>query len=146
MTDLPFTPEPLECLQTRLGAALTPVYWREHMEAGDQPWPHTVPAQVFDWPDGLRGIVYREHEDGATHLHCVATCARDTPLAALVRQRLVWQRSENILLKWFIPLIQSHWAALAPHGPRLYFHYFGCDDGAAHLFDYARDGDAPSDV
>lgn len=107
---VPYTNETLAELQARFTKALEHVYDQDAIIRRDAIRPGEIPAQVFDFEDGLRLLVSRERSpDGKIFLHVSASFKERCRIVDELRLQIFGCGSE-----YKARLIFEQWAASIP--------------------------------
>ena len=131
-----FAPEDFPTLQSRLTAALLPVYDVDAIERGEVPAPATQRAHVFDFRDGLRLIVSTDQEETrGVYTHLSASYWPGTPLERQVLTAM--RRSVSRAMKDFRLLVETRWRRL--HGPPVAFTLWSAEKHIPHWFGPAQE-------
>ena len=98
---LPFNPEPLVALQARYPRALEVVYDQQEIAERGGIRPGQVPANIFDFDDGLKLIVSRERDlDDDAILHLCASFLSVRRIADEFRLLTLTRSTESVFAEW----------------------------------------------
>jgi hypothetical protein len=127
-TPVPTNPEPLPALRARYARALEHVYDVAGIRDRGLIRPGEVPANVFDFDDGLRLIISREKLlDGEVTLHVSASFPSECRIADEFRLLLPYQDRKRLLAKWR-DSIPDRFAGLAGPETAARLHYLGSSE------------------